>query len=134
VNASGTLPNLAGAWIRSSERVGDRLRLEVENLRRGGLVYAGEVMFTGVTDIDLASDRPMDRPPSDPRPIGMIVEVHSASGATMLDTQNQSCPGEMDSLHFTIRHASVEVRLRPSVTRTLRRMAGLYPRSSDLRG
>jgi hypothetical protein len=134
VNASGVLPSLSGAWIRSSERSGDQLSLELEGLRRGGLVYAGEIVFTGVTNIEIASDRPLSRPPAARRPTGTIIEAHAAPGVTVLDTQSQPGPGEVDSLQCTIRHAGVDVHLRPSLSRTVRRLAGLYPRPGDLHG
>lgn len=134
MSASGVLPALAGAWIRSSQRSGDRLSLELEGLRRGGLVYAGEVVFTGVTDVEIASARPMSRPPAEPRPTGTIVDAYAAPGLTVLDTQNQPGPGEIDSLQFTIRHVGIDVRLRSSLSRTMRRLIGLYPRRDDLRG
>lgn len=134
VSASDVLPALSGAWIRSSQRSGDRLSLELESLRRGGLVYAGEVVFTGVTNVEIASDRSMSRPPADPRPMGTIVDTHAAPGVTVLKTESQPGPGEIDSLQFTIRHMGIDAHLRPSLARTVRRLMGLYPRRDDLHG
>lgn len=134
VSASGVLPPLSGAWIRSSQRSGDQLLLKLEGLSRGGLVYAGEVVFTGVINIEIASDRSLNRPPADPRPTGTIVEAHAAPGVTVLDTQSQPGPGEIDGRQCTIRHAGIDVHLRPSFSRTVRRLAGFYPQAGDLRG
>jgi hypothetical protein len=132
VSAPGALPALSGAWIRASEQSGDRLSLELENLRRGGLVYAGTIVFTGVTGVEIDSDHPMSRPPANPRLKGTIVDAHGASGVTVIDTHSQPGPGQADSFRFTIRHAGIDVQLRASLTRTVRRLAGLYPRPGDL--
>ena len=92
----------------------------------------GDIVFTGVTSIEIASDRPMSRPPPTLDPTGTIVDAHAAPGVTVLDTQSQLGPGEVDNLRFTIRHAGVDVHLRASLIRTVRRLAGLYPRPGDL--
>jgi hypothetical protein len=63
VSRSGPFPKLAGAWIRCAERSGDRLSLGLEGLRRGIWVYAGKIVFTGVAGVEIASERPMSRPP-----------------------------------------------------------------------
>ena len=132
MSTPGELPDLRDAWIRSSERSGDRLRLELENIRRAGIVHAGSVVFTGVTDVEVTSERPMDRVPASPRPTGMVTDANTASGITVLATQSQSGPGELDRYRYTIRHSGLETHLRSSLARTIRRMAGLYPRSGDL--
>lgn len=134
MSISGVLPALSGAWIRSSQRSENRLSLELEGLRRRGWIYVGDIVFTGVTSVEIASDRPMSRPPANPRPTGTIVAAHAAPGVTVLDTQSQPGPGEVDKLQFTIRHAGVDVHLRASLVRTVCHLAGLYPRSGDLHG
>ncbi len=125
------LPRLDGAWVRDSRRSGDRLTLDVEDLRRGPMVCAGEVVFTGVTAVETAYERPHDglAPPTATR--GEILRGRSAGGVTVLDMRLPTGPAEADGFSVTVHHHGVEARLRPSLSRTLRRTAGLYPRPTD---